>query len=452
MKLPPILSVIWARRAVFLVPVVGALIGSSVAMAITPPQYQASARVMLNYVKPERDTGLFVNSKMADSYEKTQIDFVREPEVAALAAEAMGWLDSPEMQEAYALRDPRDTRDMRTWIGARLAGNIGAAMVEDSNILEIRYFAPTPEVASAVVSAIRDAYIQASTNQFRQSADQQATATAARLEETRDRIAKLESQKTLLERATGIIMDPGIRDLDAMRLSGLVGARLARPVLEAPLTRKQMMTAAQADYLDQTLKAGAEGLGPNNPRYQAMTRQRDQMKAVADNFSGRDNPVGDFITEQRRAQEAMLESVKAKILSQRDETLQLRLLQDQIDQARVIALGLSQNVVEQRQLSVAERTGLVPMGQPTEGEKSIRSNAPVIISTAVGMGVLYGALLALLVEFLARKIRTVQGLQIAARAPVIGVIPRRPRDARQRSEQRRPKRRAWFDRAKPARA
>ena len=53
MKLPPILAILWARRAVFAIPVLGAVVGSSIAMAITPPLYQSSARVVLNYIKPD---------------------------------------------------------------------------------------------------------------------------------------------------------------------------------------------------------------------------------------------------------------------------------------------------------------------------------------------------------------------------------------------------------------
>lgn len=453
MKLPTVLAILWARRAIFAIPVAGALIGSSIAMAVSPTQYQASARVVLNYIKPEPETGLFVTSKMADSYEMTQIDVVRGPEVAALAAESMGWLDSPEMQEAYALRDVRDTRDMRSWIAGRLASGISAIMVEDSNILEIRYVATTPQLAQTVVSAIRDAYIEASTDQFRRSADERADANAARLEEVGKSLAELESRKTRFERATGLLLDDRSRDFDSMQLGRVVAAtRAPKPVVAAPLTKRESATLAAAAAADSAVASGAQGLGPNHPQYQALLRQREQLKIAAQSLSGRDNSVSDFFVQRERAQAALFDSLKAKVLSQRDRVLELRLLQDQIDQQRALAKELSQNIAEGRQLSVGEQTGLVATGDPSEARRSIRSNDPLIIATATGMGVLYGALLSLLVEFLARQVRSVETLQVAAGAPVIGVVPRGRHQPERRPRKARGKGLAWLGRRAPVQA
>lgn len=426
MKLPPILSIIWARRAVFAVPVVGALIGSSIAMAVTPPRYMASARVVLNYIKPDAETGIVVNSKMVETYEKTQIDFLREPEVSALAAEAMGWLDLPEMQEAYALRDPQDTRDMATWAAARLMGGISAVMVEDSNILEVRYTAASPEMATAMVGAIRDAYLQASTNQLRRSAEERANANALRLRESNKRLAELEAQKTRVERATGLILDASRRELDAAKLANLASARPRAPVVD-PGQGKPSVQANNLAAVDAAIASRAGGLGPNHPQYQAMLRQREQAKAMAEQAGQRENAFSSFFQSQARAEAALFEALKAKVLSQRPDALQLKLLQDQIDREREIATSLAESTAEERQGSTGEQSGLIPIGEPSEARESIRSNSTLIISTAVAMGVLYGALLALLVEFLARQVRSAEALQAAASAPVLGVVPRNRR-------------------------
>jgi hypothetical protein len=68
------------------------------------------------------------------------------------------------------------------------------------------------------------------------------------------------------------------------------------------------------------------------------------------------------------------------------------------------------------------------------------------------MGALYGALLALLVEFLARQIRTPAMLQVAARAPVIGVVPRSGHRPGRRPSRARAKGFTWRGRPAPAQA
>ena len=93
-----ILYALWGRRLVILTTFLACLLGGVIVIVISAPRYQATARVVLDYIRPDRDTGVVVPSKMLDVYINSQIRLIRDQEVAGPAVEALGWLDDPDVQ------------------------------------------------------------------------------------------------------------------------------------------------------------------------------------------------------------------------------------------------------------------------------------------------------------------------------------------------------------------
>lgn len=433
MRLPPILGIIWARRAVAVIPLVGCLAGATLTALTSPPRYVASARVTINYIKPDPETGIVVPSKMVEAYAETQAEFVRDYQVAGVALEALGWLDSPDLQAAYGARDPRDTRDFKVWASHGIMGSTSASMVEDSNILEIRYAAQSPELATMVVGAIRDAYMEASLQVKRAGADANADALSARVKETSERLKGLETAKAETERATGLILNEQNQDFDSARL-GAMAAKIQAPIADIRSPRSPL--SEQLARLESDLTVYQATLGPNHPRVRAAIKERDQLRAQVETTESSSRATADAFQANAQAQASLFEALKFKVLGQRQQALELKLLQDQIDRENEVRENLVEGLLEQRQLSTTESSALTSVGEPSRAKRSVSSNIPLILSTAALMGLVQGILLALLVEFLARHVRTSADLQAAANVPVLGVIPKSQLQRRRRKPAR----------------
>src|ERR1051325_5109500 len=151
----PILAILWARRLIVLAAFLSAVLGGVVVIVVSPPYYMATARVIMNYVKPDPITGEYINSKSADAYVASQIALVHDYQTARPAAEALGWLDDPSLQIQYAERDPSDTREFGNWVAARLLPGISAHPVADSNMLEIGFRGLSLQASQQIVEAVR---------------------------------------------------------------------------------------------------------------------------------------------------------------------------------------------------------------------------------------------------------------------------------------------------------
>src|SRR4051812_37551018 len=173
------MRILWARKLIILTAPLSFLLGGTFVLVTSPPRYEASARITLDYVKPDPLTGAIVNSKMVEAYLVTQMQLVRDFQVTSVAADALGWTDNPDIIEAFAAQHP-EGGDIRQWVAGRIAAGVSAIMVEDSNIMEIKYRASSPDVAMTVVEALRTAYIAAMVNSRQEGARASADSLAAR--------------------------------------------------------------------------------------------------------------------------------------------------------------------------------------------------------------------------------------------------------------------------------
>ncbi|HEY0435142.1 MAG TPA: Wzz/FepE/Etk N-terminal domain-containing protein, partial [Phenylobacterium sp.] len=97
MDLGHFLRVLWARKLVVLIALVSCMAGGIVMIVTTPKRYEAHTQVQLDLIKPDPVSGFHVNSKNSDAYVAAQIQDIRDFQVASKAAEAIGWLDNPDL-------------------------------------------------------------------------------------------------------------------------------------------------------------------------------------------------------------------------------------------------------------------------------------------------------------------------------------------------------------------
>jgi polysaccharide biosynthesis transport protein len=429
-----ILRALWGRRLVVIISVIASLIGGVVVMLTSQPRYQGSARVVLDYIRPDPNTGAVLPSKMLDAYIASQISLLRDFQVSGPAVEAMGFLDNPDVQAAYYANPPPDGRDLHQWIAAQVGAATGGRMVEDSNILEIIYIASSPELAEAVVDALRASYIESSAAQTRKAAESQSEFLAARIESAKASLASLVAMQNRYEDETGLRMGETGRDEESAKLEQLL-RRDRAPVLEdsGRLTAGTILLR----QLDAEIAEASTVLGVNNPQLLAMRQRRIALQAQAEAEGARVGSSAKIAEASDRANAAMVEQQMAKVLAAREPTLRLRLMQDEINRQRDQINKMTEGLVRSRTLAGADTTNTTPIGPPSSKKKPVFPNKPLILGGSAGLGLIAGCLLALFIELMGRRIRAVTDLEASTGVPVLGAIPDYARKPKSRGRARR---------------
>ncbi|MBX3483742.1 Wzz/FepE/Etk N-terminal domain-containing protein [Phenylobacterium sp.] len=414
--------ILWGRRAIVLVATLASLVGGAIVVKTAPKRYVATARVVLDYIKPDPVTGVQVGRKQVEAYVTSQMQFIRDYQVAVPAAEALGLLDSPQFIESYAAIPEGDKPEYPMWVAQQIMASLTVKPFEDSNILEIRYRTRERQAAEGVVDAIRTAYISATVASRRQAYEANAAALAEKQAKLRAKLAEVQAEQAQLERQTGIMMVQGRMDLESRTLATLSNPPLRRrPDLPAQLGPQ---ATASLVRLNSALAEAETVLGPNNPRLVALrNEQRIAQQSVAQSTSVASQAAQQKIVSER-VTSARVEQQKSKVLAERVTLLQLRLQQDLIDAYTEQIKTLTDSIAHMRQVAAADTTTIMSIGQVTSSPKPSFPNPTLIMGGTGALGVIGGALLALLCEMFARHVRDPRTLERAAGAPLLAAIPR----------------------------
>jgi polysaccharide biosynthesis transport protein len=409
-----------ARWLVVVIALTSSLMGGLIVILVSPARYDAKARVTLNFIKPDPITGVVVNSRRVNAYVQSQVQMIHDVQVTGPAVTASGWLENPELIAAYDARPAGDSRDRATWAAERIIPGIQTYMVQDSNIMEIRFRALSPQTAKAIVSAVRDAYIDASVRERRTSALNQAKALQEQADKAKAEILRLQAEKGAYEKKTGVILQEDDVDLDTLQMQALA------PALRTPKFRYSATSSVPAvnlARLDAQIADAAAVLGPNHPQLSALKQNRALVATtVAMQASGSDAQA-DYAEMQQRSRSARFDSQKLKVVDQRDEVLHLRLLQDQIDEQRTAFYNATGSAGKMRELSTMVESGISMFGEPVSIGRPAFPNKPLIMGGAGVFGLLGGVALAILAEMFNFRVRTSSGLRVAVPGPLLGQLP-----------------------------
>ena len=424
MSILQFLRIFWARRFIVLAATVSCVLGAFVVTQIVPPRYQAQSRVMLDLVKPDPVTGETISTSFARAYTSTQIELIKDYRVAGAVVDDLGWTNDANLITQYQNRSSGDERDLRRYLAQRVIDGTRAKLLEGSNILEISFTSNTPEGARVVADALREAYISSSLDARRQAARRTADWYATQAEKAKQALADAETVKATYERENGLVLQDDKTDIDSARLAAL--AQAANAPMIAPVIAGPSPTSLQLGQLDGAIAQASRTLGPNHPDLIAMRQQRQALAVqVAAERSAGSSAAG-AAASAAKVGLGMLEAQKSKVIGQRDELEHLRGLQSEVDLRRDQFLKAASRVAELRLEAEVGETGISALGNAVTPQKAIFPNIPLIMVGALGFGVGFGLLIALLCELSARRVRGAEDLSAAANAPLLAVFAAPP--------------------------
>jgi succinoglycan biosynthesis transport protein ExoP len=407
------LSVLWARRLMIILCTVAAVAAAFVISLTLTPRYQATSRLMLSLSSPDPVTGEMLPGNLTKSFTRTQTELVRDYRVAGLAVEKLGWLNDPALQRAYA-SEPRQM-EFRRWLAQRVINSSSAYPVEGSNVLEIAYTDPSPEVARAGADAVREAYEEASVALRRQRAQRSSQWYAEQAQQARVQLAQAEQIKTRFERENGLVLEGGV-DLESLRLQALAG--------QVPVTIPGggggvAPSAGQLAQVEASIAAASRSVGPNHPD---MLQLQQQRAALARQVAAERAAAGGGGGSTAATQSGAIAAQRSRVMANRENIERLRQLQTQVDVRREQYVRAATRAAELRREAETTETGASRLGDAVTPTEPVFPNRPLIVLGALVLGFGLGVLLALLAEMLGRRVRSIKDLNDAVDAPLLAIV------------------------------
>ncbi|WP_136161654.1 GumC family protein [Sphingomonas flavalba] len=408
--------ILLARRAIILVTLLASLITAIVVSQLLPPRYEARSRVILNTLKADPATGQLIATNMLRNYISTQVQLIKDMQIAGPVIDKLGWANDPALIQSYAnATDGRGT-DIRRWLAQQIIDSTTVSSVEGSNILEIGYQGSSPEFAKQIADLIRDTFIEQNLRSQRDTAARSADWYRDQADRTLRALAVAENARTAYAKENGIVLDANNVDLESSKLQALsASSAMPTAALAAPISPAKV----QLDQIDQQLAQAASTLGPNHPTFQALQRQRAVVAAEVARSGGGISGVS-----QGQIQSAYA-AQKSRVLGERDKIDQLNQMQRDIDIRREQYQKFAESASTLRAQADVGETSLEPLGNATAPTRPSFPNVPLIIMGSVALGAILGVCLALLVELLNRRVRSDTDLEHAADAPVFAIVGNR---------------------------
>lgn len=442
MNLIQFLRIFWARRWLVLGTTLASLLVATLVASTLPKRYPATARVMLDTVKPDPVTGTGISMREARPFIQTQVEVLRDPRVTGAVVDRLGLANDPATIAAYQASGFREEDGgIRRWLGNQIAQRVAAGQVGQSSMMEIVFEGPTPEYAKAVVGALRDAYIAETLRIKTDAAARTGAWYAEQAEKEKALLEKAEERRTAFMRENNITLTagPGSPDTEMKKLESLqaalaaargsTGTTLAAAGESVPNAAADQLRVQLASIEDEIARA-SEQLGPEHPAYKAalarkraiemqlanVTRQGEANRAAAANIAR--GSIAQL--ERELAAQQQLVIARKPIydeLTVLDREVELRRAQYERALARAADLRLESDVSE---------TSFVLMGDPIAEQTPSYPKMGRVVTLAGIFGLILGLLAALVAEFVARRVRGAEDLAYATGAPVLVTVTSQP--------------------------
>jgi polysaccharide biosynthesis transport protein len=436
MSLIQFLRILIARRWTILIAALACFVVATGISMVLPKRYPATARVLLDVIKPDPVTGQIIGTQFVRGYTRTQIELITDMRVAGAVVDKLNLANDPGTLAAYAKSGASDEDGgVRRWVAQQMINNTSANIVEGSNILEIKYEGQTPAFAKRIVDLLRDAYIESSLRFRTDAAGRTGDWYREQATKAQQLLAAAETSKTEFMRANNIVMQGGV-EVEQQKLanlsSALVSARSNIGNQEVSASSR-LTNDPVADGLRQQLAAvedqltQAQGrLGVNHPTYQALVARRNTLRGQVSQAMGQSRSGVSQTMSLSRASVADLErqydAQRGKVLDMKGTLDQLEQMQRETDLRRDQYQKAAARAGELRLEADVAETGLVLLGDPTSETTPSWPKIPLIAGLAAVFGLALGVLVALLTEFMARRVRGAEDLAYAAGAPVFAVV------------------------------
>jgi succinoglycan biosynthesis transport protein ExoP len=454
------LRILRARKRIVLTVLAAIVAAAVVFVTFVPRTYTATTSVIVDYKVPDVVGGGFVlPPQLLSGFMATQINIITSPTVALRVAKTMK-LDegaatvAPEEAKKRSTSESDKTDDATYLPVARqLLKQVQVRPNRDSSVLDIKFTSNDPQQAAALANAFAQAYMDLTLDLRVQPARESAAWFDVQTKTAREALEAAQAKLSKYQQEKGITATDEKFDTESTRLDQLTAQlslaqamtyevasrqRIAKESLDSggsPDQNPDVMTnplvvAAKADLarLEARMREVSANYGKNHPQFIALTAEvegaRQRLRAEMRNVAL--SQTSALQVAQRREAELRnaVAAQKARVLQLRQERDGMAVLAREVESTQK-AFDLSQQRLSLTNLeSRARQTNVAVLTPAVEPhEPSSPRPVPTILAAAVfGLGL--GIALAMLLELMDARIRSVDDIGQALAIPVLATIPR----------------------------
>lgn len=412
---------------------------------LLPKQYTAVASVVVD-PKPDPVSSVLSGALMNPAFMATQVDVIQSDRVALRVVKNLKLADNPTIREQWQ-SETKGEGSIESWLAELFQKNLDVKPSRESNVISVSYRAPDPRFAAAIANAFVVAFNETTLELRVDPARQYSSFFDQRAKEAREQLEQAQAKLSQFQSDNGVIAVDERLDVENARLNELSsqyvglqslasdsgsrqaaargnGADRMQEVLNNPLIAGLKADQARLEAKLQELTAK---LGDKNPQVietranlaELKTRIEAETAKVSSSLG-----ISNNINVQRAGE------IKAQLEAQRAKVLKMKSLRDQgaVLARDVESAQRAYDTVLQRltQTSLESQTTQSFVSILTQATPPLKPSSPRVLLNCI-LSVFVGGLLALAatfgLEFMDRRVRTVDDLEGVLGLPVIGTMP-----------------------------
>ncbi|HEX8415395.1 MAG TPA: Wzz/FepE/Etk N-terminal domain-containing protein [Sphingomicrobium sp.] len=433
----------WKLVALLTVALLG---GALLYLALAPRTYTATASLLLDTQAPdpvEQDSNGEGNAR---SIMATQADLIRSPQVAGQAAQLSG-LD----KDAAFVAEWQEQTDGRApygdWLKARMLAALTVAPGKDTNILVIHASADSPAEAARIANGFAKASVASQFKLRTEPAKAYAAWLASRMVDSRGKV--IEAQRTLsaFVQRTGLaagedLSSEGSQAAEVATQLAAAEARAAgasQSTYAAPQSRGDAERSATVQQIRQQLAERSAKLAELQsvfgPEYPDVKRTQAELSTLQGRLNSEvANATGAFsaarnaesaaerqaaLASERRLR-ALASQQRARVQSMGTNVAQYTTLKNEFDAAQSNYNDLNQRLSKMRLQSAVPLTEVQVLDSATPFLTSSSPDPVLTLTLSVLLGLLLGAITAIVLEYLNPRVRSWGGIERLLGVQVVG--------------------------------
>jgi succinoglycan biosynthesis transport protein ExoP len=437
------LLILRARYKIALLTLLLVVSATLVVSLILPKEYTAYSAVVVDVKSPDPLAGMVLPGALTPGYMATQLDIINSDRVAQRVVKLLRMDESPAIREQWV--EATDGQgDLTVWLAELLKKKLNVKPSRDSNVVNIEFSGAEPSFAAVVANAFAQAYIDINLDLKVAPARQHAGWFDDQTKALRDKLEKARQALSSHQQETGIIATDERLDYEVAKLNDLStqltivqgqtsDSSSKRKSAENPETLAEVMqnpliNSLKSDIarLDAKLQESGVNLGKNHPQTQ---RAQSELASLRNRLASETRQIHNSISTSfevgKRKEEELREAIerhKKHVLDLNKQRDQISVLQRDVEAAQRNFEAVSQRSAHTRLESLTVQTNISILNPASIPIEPSRPRTLLNLLISIFLGALAGVGLALILELVNRRVRSVEDLIEVIELPVLATI------------------------------
>ena len=444
--------IIRIRKTVILAVFLLVVLTTTAVTFILPETYMSTARIEVGKDMPDIPSIISGNS-MSSVYDpyfiQTEFEKIKSTKVLHEVIQQLG------LQKAWAQR--YGAENLRLNDAYRmLLGKIDLRQSRNTSLIEIRAYSDSKEEAADIANKIAQVYQESrrqSRSQLSQSGidalEEEYLKQKQQVEQAQNEVDTLRQKLKVADMGNSyefqsVTEQENVRRIDQERL------RAEQMYVELKRLYDELSSKSKAElrktiptaYPDKHMDSYLASLAEARQRYAAMINDYSDnhpevlkltsvIKELDDQINARVEGVLDGIHTMVQTKKAVADTLKAKLEAAKEEDALkreeyapfFRAKRDLENQARILDTIFMRILAEKVDSRIPKSSSVEIVDHASVEDRAVRPNVPLNITLGVIVGLIMGFGLAFFIEYLDTSVKTIDDVERALQAPVLGVIP-----------------------------